>query len=274
MLSIIEFCLLNFSLTSFCGGRNDLSPYFIRNTSTTTKSYQSRSFQTRTIEDEPLSDFDWDGLATDLLSYNESEICQQSYVTGSGNVMQITMVNRSCRCVLFDQIFNSNTKLKQFATLLRPILYGKIYYHPSNIHYDQIIKQINQTFESLDELVRLFRQIEIIIQPTYELFQSICDLFSNSSMICQQRQTYQTPISLFTIATEFIACSERNRFVPMNSESDMVNEGQNKSVTNNFLAAIEFLDQIADNESLPKHIRFKIRMALDYVDSTFRTEDK
>ena len=47
-----------------------------------------------------------------------------------------------------------------------------------------------------------------------------------------------------------------------------------KSVTNNFLAAIEFLDQIDENQSLPKHLRFKIRMILDYVDNTFRTEDR
>ncbi|CAF2848553.1 unnamed protein product [Rotaria sp. Silwood2] len=71
--------------------------------------------------------------------------------------MQVVTVNRSCRCAVFDQLLNSHKLLKQFATLLRPILYGKIYYHPSNIHYDNIIKQINQTFESLDELVRLFR---------------------------------------------------------------------------------------------------------------------
>ncbi len=60
----------------------------------------------------------------------------------------------------------------------------------------------------------------------------------------------------------------------MNSESDMVQAGQNNSVTNNFLAAIEFMDDITNNDSLPKHIRFKIRMTLDYVDNTFQTQDR
>ena len=40
----------------------------------------------------------------------------------------------------------------------------------------------------------------------------------------------------------------------MNTELDMVREGQNKSVTKNFLATIEFIDDITNNDSLPKHI--------------------
>ncbi len=256
-------------MNSFCGGRNDLSRYFNQTKSTTTK-----NFQTRTADNESLFDLDWNELVTDLLSYGESQMCQKSYITGSGNIMQVIMVNRSCRCVLFDQVFNSNDILSQFSKLLRPILYGKIYYHPSNIYYDQIIKQINETFESLDELVKLFRQIEITFQSTSEIFQIICNLFFNSLSFCQQLQTYKTSINLFTILTEFIACSERNRFIPMNSELDMVSVGQNNSVTNSFLAAIEFMDQISINESLPKHIQFKIRMALGYVDSTIQTQDR
>ena len=40
---------------------------------------------------------------------------------------------------------------------------------------------------------------------------------------------YKTSIDLFTIVTEYIACSERNRFIAMNSEADMVREaGQNQ----------------------------------------------
>lgn len=188
--------------------------------------------------------------------------------------MQVVMVKRPCRCVLFDQLLSSSTILSQFARLLQPILYGKIYYHPSNVHYDRIIKEINQTFESLDELVRLSRQIEVTLHSSYKTFQSICAVHARSLPICQDLRSYRTATSFLTILAEFIACSERNRFVAMNSEAEMVKEGQNKSVTNNFLAAIEFLDPIADNDSLPKHIRFKIRMALDYVDSTFRTEDR
>ena len=201
-------------------------------------------------------------------------MCQQTYITGSGDITHTTIVNRSCRCVLFDQLFNSNRIFRRFSKLLRPILFGKIYYHPSNIHYDNIIKQVNETFESLDELVQLFRQLTPILQPTNELFQLICDLFAHSSFICEKLTAYKTSISLFTILTELIACSELDRFKAMNSESDMVREGQNKSLINHFLAAIEFMDDISNNDSLPKHLRFKIRMTLDHVDNTFRTQDR
>ncbi|CAF4588462.1 unnamed protein product, partial [Rotaria sp. Silwood2] len=180
----------NVSLNSICGGRNDLSQYSNQNQSAKTNNKQTRNAQTRAATNEFLFGIDWNSLAIDLLSYDESEMCEQSYITGSSDIMQITTVNRSCRCVLFDQVFNSNSVLKQLLRLVRPILYGKIYYHPSNIHYDNIIKQINQTFESLDELVRLFRQMRLIFQPRYNISETICNIFSNSSFICQQLLIY------------------------------------------------------------------------------------
>ncbi len=293
-----------FSFSTLCGGRNDLSGYFnisnasdpnayffskrasiAKDTSTSNTSDPSSldgSKQAPVAKDTPTNitntssilDIDWNGLAYDLLFYGASDMCQESYVLGSGDIQQTVIVSRSCRCVLFDQVFNSNDNLKQFATVVRPLFYGKIYYHPSNVVYDNLIKQINQTFESLDELVKLFRQIQSTIQPIYQTALSLCNNSSNFPSICQQLNSFQTPLSLFTILTEFIACAEKNRFVAKNSESDMVSEGQNNSMTNTFLAGIEFLDEIPDGGSLPKHVRYKIRMALDYVDNTFRTQDR
>ena len=256
------------SAMSFCGGRNDLTQYF-------TPANTSAS-QTRAANDDSLQTFDVNKLAASLLGYNQSDMCQQYYSTGSGSIMQWVMVNRSCRCALFDQTLYSNGVLKRFSTLLRPLLYGKIYYHPSNKHYDALIKEMNRTFESLEELVRLFRQAETPLQSIQDMLQSLCQssFQDQLSSLCPQLPTYQTSISMFVVLTEFVACSECNRFVAMNSEADMVREGQNKSVTNNFLAAIKFVNDISDGEGLPKHVQYKIRMNLDYVDSTFRTEDR
>ncbi|CAF1011818.1 unnamed protein product [Rotaria sordida] len=269
----------NLSLTTFCGGRNDLSYYFVSNSSQSNKtlntlknanvSNNSSSHTTNTI-----FDINWDDLASDLLYFNESDMCNQSYIIGSGNVKQTLIVNRTCRCVQFDRVFNSNKQLKQFGRLVRPLLYGKIYYYPSNNHYNNIIKQINQTFESLDELTKLFRQIYSTINITYERFLPLCNTSTNSTIICQQLNSYRTLLSLFIIFTEFIACSDRNRFIPVSSESHMIIKGQNLSVTDRFLAGIVFLNEISNNDSLPKHIKYKIRMTLDTVDNTFRTEDR
>ncbi|CAF4091856.1 unnamed protein product, partial [Adineta steineri] len=266
------------SLTTFCGGRNDLStdfdPSSSQNSQSSNTSQSSSSSSSSTTEGEEVLDIDWNDLAASILHYNDSAICPQSYSTGSGNIQQTILVNRTCRCVIFDQVFNSYDLLKQFATLVRPLLYGKIYYHPSNIHYDNIIKQLNQTFESLDELIKLFRQVQTMIQPTYKIYSTLCRFLPNSSTICQQIKSYETPISLFTILTEFMACSDRDRFIKKDSEADMIRDGQNNSVTNTFLAAIEFLDDISNNDTLPKHMKYKIRMILDYVDNTYQTADR
>ena len=258
-------------MTTFCGGRNDLSEYFTRNNSTSnTASKQSRS-QTNATS---LVNIDWNAFTDILLLYDESQMCRRSYVTGSGSIMQVVITNRTCRCILFDQLFNSNTILSLFIKLLQPILYGKIYYYPSNVHYDRIIRHINQTFESLDELLRLLRPMEINIRSAYRTLQSFCLTNFSSQVNCTILQNYRLSINLFTLVTEFLACTERNRFVAMKSESEMVSKGWNQSVTNSFFAAIEFLDHIPPNGDLPKHIRYKIRMALDYVDNTFQKEDR
>lgn len=126
----------------------------------------------------------------------------------------------------------------------------------------------------MDELVKLFRQVQSTMQVTYENFVIICTSTSNSFSICNQLNTYRTSVSLFTIFTEFIACTDRNRFIPMKSESDMVQDGQNNSLTDTFLSGIVFLNQISDEDDFPKHIRYKIRMTLDTVDTTTQTQDE
>ncbi|CAF2630332.1 unnamed protein product [Rotaria sp. Silwood2] len=267
------------SLETLCGGRNDLSNYFKPNSYATNESSDhsntmSASNDSSSYKKSTVSDIAWDDVASDLLSYNDSNMCSQSYIVGSGNVKQTIRVNRTCRCVLFDQIFNSNRQLKELGRLVRPLLYGKIYYYPSNIHYDNLIKQINQTFESLDELVKLFRQIQSSIQIIYKRFTPLCNMSMNSTVICQQLNSYRRSVSFFIIFTEFIACSERNRFVPMPSETNLITEGQNHSLTDTFLAGIVFLNDISNSDRLPTHIKYKIRMTLDDVDNTFRTEDR
>ncbi|CAF4218203.1 unnamed protein product, partial [Rotaria sordida] len=260
-------------LTILCGGRNDLSNLFysssLNNSSNTSTSEEISS------NNNTIFNMNWNNLALNLLHYNTSDMCNMSYVVGSNNIKQTILINRTCRCILFDQIFNSNQQLKQFNRLIRPLLYGKIYYYPSNIHYDNLIKQINQTFESLDELIKLFRYIQLTIQSTYQIFLIICNLSLNSLDICQQQlNSYTISISLYTIFTEFIACIERNRFIPMISELNLIEHGQNSSLTDTFLAGIVFLNNISNNDSLPKHIQCKIRMTLDNVDNSFQTEDR
>jgi hypothetical protein len=67
---------------------------------------------------------------------------------------------------------------------------------------------------------------------------------------------------------------EKNRFIAKSSETELVEDGQNNSLTNTFLAGIVFLNDISNNDSLPKHLQYKIRMSLDYVDNTFSTQDR
>ena len=245
----VSLSMRNFTVNFLCAGRNDLEEFF-------QEKPQSRSSSLVTLN--------WKLLAILLMNSNESKMCKQTYVTGSGTLMQTVSVIRPCRCVILDSFMRSNRFLNTFSTLLRPLLYGKIYYFPSNRQYDALIKQMNETFESLDALTRFLRRIQPFLINTSRILNEFFPEFTQ----------HETSITLTIILTEFLACSERNRFVPMQSETAMIRQGQNQSVTNSFLAAIRFLDEISPNKTLPKHVHYKIRMNLDYVDNTFRTEDR
>jgi len=238
------------------------------------ESAESQTDQDRSASNSSIFGIDWNALASNILAYNTTEMCTQAYVVGSGYVKETILVNRTCRCVQFDQAFNSTSISQQLASLIRPLIYGQIYYYPSNIPYENLIKQMNQTFESLDDLVKLLRQIQSAIQPTYQTFSTICNLTSNSSTLCEQLNEYTSSVYIFTLVTEFIACVEKNRFIAKSSETELVEDGQNNSLTNTFLAGIVFLNDISNNDTLPKHLQYKIRMSLDYVDNTFSTQDR
>lgn len=263
----------SFSLNTLCSGRNDLERLFTGQPLGPT-GVSSRAAQARASEGNSRVNIDWNKLATDILAYKPSSMCLQSYILGTSSIKQTVLVNRTCRCVLFDQVFNSNKQLKDFGKFFRPLLYGKIYYHPSNAYYNQLIKRMNETFESLDEFVKFSRELQTIILPNYQTILSICNATGNITNVCSQLSSYRTTLSLMVLLTEFVACSEKNRFVRKDSEADMVRDGQNNSATNTFLAAIQFLDDTDGSGDLPRHVRYKIRMVLDNVDSTFRTEDR
>lgn len=265
-----------FSSTTICGGRHDFQMKSNDDASATSRAEsETETEETReTASMQEVLGIDWVEFAYALLSYNTSAMCNQTYEVGSGEIKQTLTTQRTCRCVLFDQLLNSYTYLKQFGRMIRPLLYGKIFYHPSTPQYVNLIREINQTFQSLDELIKLFRHVEDAIVPAYQTVTTLCRFLPETTTVCRQLKTYGTPLALFTIVTEFMACSERNRFVAKGSEEQMVRDGQNDAMTNTFLAGIEFLDGISGNNSLPTHVRYKIRMILDHVDNTFRTEDR
>ena len=65
---------------------------------------------------------------------------------------------------------NSDPILKQFSRLLRPILYGKIYYHPSNIHYDNL-SDVN--LKEVEPVVRFHRNTGRLKQCEIDLKVSV-----------------------------------------------------------------------------------------------------
>lgn len=268
------FCQYFFrSFDSICGGRNDLTSLGQTTGDTTNildrSAKESRSTTTNT--ENPLIDLET--LFKELMKRNESEICNQTYIVGSGSIKQNVIIERNCRCIVFDQTFQKQKVLRSVAKIIRPLLYGKIYYYPSNRVYDSLIKRLNEIFESLTEFVRFSRALQSSYQPWITNLATFCTVFPVESF-CQTFNQTKTIYSTFVVLSEFIACSEQNRFVQMPTEEDLVTQGQKNALVDQFLAGIVFLDDSSNPNQLNKHTKFKIRMSLDHVDSTFRTENR
>ncbi|CAF3930645.1 unnamed protein product, partial [Didymodactylos carnosus] len=246
----------------------------ISNITTATLKPSSKTTTSNSTTASPFSD-DWITIASNLMHFNDTELCPESFTYGSGNIQQSETVSRRCRCVYIDQLFNSVQELSTIMSFIRPILYGKILYYPNSSQYNQIIKKMNLTFESLNEFIKLTKTIQETMYPALTFLNSICPYLTTLSINinCSQIQSYQYIAAIFTFFQEFLSCIELNRFQSVNSSDDLVTTASNLSFTYNFLAGIEFLDDTMNNQ-LPKHIKYKIRMPLNSVDSTYQVQDK
>ncbi|CAL4080084.1 unnamed protein product, partial [Meganyctiphanes norvegica] len=178
-----------------------------------------------------------------------------------------------------------------------PLLKGKIPYTPDNNITRQIIKEANQTFyiagnirealkalqkDSLEFTQNKEENIDIqdlqkVLSKTWvrELIDKLVPQNQNFSLLLEAQQISPFLEESLDVAKEtdevlrltvnLMECLSLDRFVAVGSEEELLDTVAQLSQNNNFLAGLVFEDI---SESLPKHIKYSIRVSSDKTPNT------
>ncbi|UYV60973.1 hypothetical protein LAZ67_1002953 [Cordylochernes scorpioides] len=187
---------------------------------------------------------------------------------------------------------------------LKPVLRGKILFAPNNIKTQSIMAKINSTFDGLSDFLNVLQAwsegahgIQYLEQRQYML-EKIKELAGDDAIRPLVEQfigketgdllhSFNVPdmghqlgnmsglLNLVQMVGNMSRCFDLSRFQGHNTEQELVREATRLNQHREFVAAVVFLNLDDDGtDSLPAHVRYKIRMDIDNVPSTLRTKSK
>lgn len=195
---------------------------------------------------------------------------------------------KSCLChTIYSLISDVSTGTQTLFNQLKPMLLGKIVYAPDTTAYRSVIKRMNETFETIEQIASiltnlgdltqhsagLLNQYSVLLQANWDLMQSEFNLtnFNVKETIIQLK--FSTQLLYFT--RNFIKCFELNKFIGFKSEEKAIEAAEQLAESDSFYAAVIFTsnETITDNE-LPKLVQYKIRMNSTQTHDTLFTQDR
>ncbi|ROL50265.1 ATP-binding cassette sub-family A member 1 [Anabarilius grahami] len=196
---------------------------------------------------------------------------------------------------------------------LKPLLMGKILYTPHNPATQQIIHEVNKTFQELgilrdlggmweearpkfwkfmenSEEMDLMRTL-LRNNATASFFSAqlagtqwkVEDVISFLSKHSEDTRPHGTAFTWRDVFNEtdqaimsisrFMECVNLDKLEPVSTEEKLVNESMSLLDNRKFWAGIVFLDVQPNSSELPQHVNYKIRMDIDNVERTNKIKD-
>uniref|UniRef100_A0A663MJ33 P-type phospholipid transporter n=1 Tax=Athene cunicularia TaxID=194338 RepID=A0A663MJ33_ATHCN len=197
-------------------------------------------------------------------------------------------------CNALIQNLESNPLTKIAWSAVKPLLMGKILFAPDSPSVRQILKNANSTFEELERL-RLLTKAWVEVGPQLWYF------FQNSLQMNMIRVCYNLVLSKSSLSPSFIftkgeeslferfgwkhslcckksvafkACLTLDKFEGYLDETQLTHQALHLLEENKFWAGVIFLDVGPTTSSLPRHVKYKIRMDIDAVEKTNKIKDR
>uniref|UniRef100_A0A663MHJ3 P-type phospholipid transporter n=1 Tax=Athene cunicularia TaxID=194338 RepID=A0A663MHJ3_ATHCN len=200
-------------------------------------------------------------------------------------------------CNALIQNLESNPLTKIAWSAVKPLLMGKILFAPDSPSVRQILKNANSTFEELERL-RLLTKAWVEVGPQLWYF------FQNSLQMNMIRVCYNLVLSKSSLSPSFIftkgeeslferfgwkhslcckksvafkavgLCLTLDKFEGYLDETQLTHQALHLLEENKFWAGVIFLDVGPTTSSLPRHVKYKIRMDIDAVEKTNKIKDR
>jgi len=198
-------------------------------------------------------------------------------------------------------------------TWLKPILSGKVLYTPKNYATDQLIHEINSTMKSMESIISSLKAWTETTQSLRSFFddkeikgkivdskqflplvlgQGYENLFHDNETVQQLEKLANSTgiINLIELIGNVAQCIDMNRFIGYDTELQLEQAAKRYTKSHNLIAGIVFLNlngnqynylnlnQQPSNRlrlpTLPKRIKYKLRVDIDFVPSTKQLKDR
>jgi hypothetical protein len=196
---------------------------------------------------------------------------------------QANSTHYTCLCdTIFKSLSSLPSGLQAIWKQIKPVVLGKILYTPNTIAYRRLIKHINRTFESIDQLSSIIVQVVDVLDKIreyepliYKIVPYLPQQYRNDTAIKISIGNIQTIRDVLQLAKNLIDCVEKNRFEGYKTEKEAVKTGMDLIEKELFWATLVFNHTDDDNATdLPTKFTYKIRMNSSYTQNTFFVQDR
>uniref|UniRef100_A0A8D3BI62 P-type phospholipid transporter n=1 Tax=Scophthalmus maximus TaxID=52904 RepID=A0A8D3BI62_SCOMX len=155
---------------------------------------------------------------------------------------------------------------------IKPLFIGKLLYTPDTPAIQQVMKEVNKTFEDLQILqqlneawmevgprVKRYMESSVEIQLLQFIFQSFSLSFT---------------VQIFYIFFLLLQCFSLNKLEGQESEGQMIDRALELLEDRQFWAGVVFMLPNSSSPELPPHVTYKIRMDIDDVTRTNKIKDR
>ena len=209
----------------------------------------------------------------------------------------VDSTTKSCFCQNIYSIIDRLSKItSQLFSQLKPLFLGKVLYSPNTTAYNELIDRMNTTFESVDQFGVLLYDMSILVENFRlevikpENANSVNFVLGAINVYVNQTGlniTIPFGLDIPTISTQLlfvselllfshnsIYCVELDKFRGYPTEDAAVDVGLNLIDKESFWAAMIFTEPQINNVTLPKIVKYKIRMNSSQVHNTLFTQDR
>uniref|UniRef100_A0A8D3BI66 P-type phospholipid transporter n=1 Tax=Scophthalmus maximus TaxID=52904 RepID=A0A8D3BI66_SCOMX len=151
---------------------------------------------------------------------------------------------------------------------IKPLFIGKLLYTPDTPAIQQVMKEVNKTFEDLQILQQL-NEAWMEVGPRVKRYME-------SSVEIQLLQSFSLSftVQIFYIFFLLLQCFSLNKLEGQESEGQMIDRALELLEDRQFWAGVVFMLPNSSSPELPPHVTYKIRMDIDDVTRTNKIKDR
>ena len=173
-------------------------------------------------------------------------------------------------CTTLKSQVNSTIEGRFLYNRVSVFLSGKILYTPNKPVYNDIIRRMNSTFETIDNFWKLFFQLDTLTNQLIEIQAQLgIDYFTS----IKENENFLIIKTVSSFMKNLFGCMDLNKFIGYDSEDAAIAAAGLRIANDTFWTIIVF-DDSSNGTKVPDQLTYKIRMTSTESRNTFFTKTR